>query len=396
MNKQRRDAEVLPLRRSDLGIEEFGEARVVRHVLEVGVGAGLDAVARVEADGLGEVLQAVVGISGHAGEDGESVKGIVGAGVLCEDGFEMSACVFVVAVVEQGDGEVETFLAGEELGLTSRGLLGACVDVHANPLGQFSGAGGEQLLEGGGGLVELAVLHEPEGGFVTGECLGALAAGGCGDGSGNGARTFGGGGSGVLHRASAVPVWWSNSRMGWEAPLHDGLSMFGFIRVGNKKVNPARCAGGSCVRFAGVDDGVEVGVVVHFELAVELETAVATAYLLPENVEAGGEVVALLAEQGEAVQISPAMGLGGGGALGLVGGVVELEREDREAVEDKSRGFGLQRGGGILLPGGRQQQAVDGFDQVVALLVEGVDGAFEAGYGGVGGAGLAHLVLLVP
>ena len=53
--------------------------------------------------------------------------------------------------------------------------------------------------------------------------------------------------------------------------------MFGFIRVGNKKVNPAWRTGGSCIRFVGVDSGVEVGVVIHLELAVELETAVAAA-----------------------------------------------------------------------------------------------------------------------
>ena len=49
-----------------------------------------------------------------------------------------------------------------------------------------------------------------------------------------------------------------------------------------------------------------------------------------------------------------------------------------------------------MLPGGGEEQAVDGFDQVVALLVEGVDGVLEAGDGGVGGIGLADLVFLVP
>ena len=60
------------------GVEEFGEAGVVGHALEVGVGAGLDAVLGVEADGFGEVLDAVLGVAGHAGEQGEAVEGVVG------------------------------------------------------------------------------------------------------------------------------------------------------------------------------------------------------------------------------------------------------------------------------------------------------------------------------
>jgi hypothetical protein len=172
--------------------------------------------------------------------------------------------------------------------------------------------------------------------------------------------------------------------------------MFGFIRLGNKKVNPAWRAAGSCVRFVGVYYGVEVGVVIHLELAVELETAAAAAYLLPELVEAGGEVHALLAEQGVAGQTALAMALGGGGAAALLCGVVELEREDREAVEDEAGGFGVERRIGTLLPGGSKKQPVDGFNQIVALLVEDVDGALKTGDGGVAGAGLADLVLLMP
>ena len=68
-------ARYLRFARLDLGVEELGEARVVCHVLEVGVGAGLDTISRVETDSLGEVLEACMGISGHAGQDGEAIKG---------------------------------------------------------------------------------------------------------------------------------------------------------------------------------------------------------------------------------------------------------------------------------------------------------------------------------
>ena len=144
----------------DLGVEEFGEAGVVGHVLEVGVGAGLDAVAGVLAYGLGEVFEAGVGIAGHAGEDGEAVEGIVRLVVGLEDGLELLAGVFVVAVVEQGDGVVVALLGGGEGVLALGGLLEACVDVHANAVGEVAGTGGQHLGEGCVGVFKLAGLHE--------------------------------------------------------------------------------------------------------------------------------------------------------------------------------------------------------------------------------------------
>jgi len=50
--------------------------------------------------------------------------------------------------------------------------------------------------------------------------------------------------------------------------------------------------------------------------------------------EAGGEVEPLLADQIEAGEIVQAVGLGGSGAMGLLGGVVELEREDGESIDE--------------------------------------------------------------
>jgi len=97
-----------------------------------------------------------------------------------------------------------------------------------------------------------------------------------------------------------------------------------------------------------VDGGVEVWVVIHLELSVELKAAMACEDLLPELVEAGGEVVALLAQQVETGEVALAMGLGGGGAMGLLGGVVDLEREDGEAVEDEAGRFGVERRGGVF------------------------------------------------
>ena len=82
---------------------------------------------------------------------------------------------------------------------------------------------------------------------------------------------------------------------------------------------------GECV---GVDRWIEIGVVVHLHLAIEFEAPFAAEGVLPEGIEAGGEIVALLIEQGEAAAILLVVGLRGRGAATLLGGVVDLERED--------------------------------------------------------------------
>jgi hypothetical protein len=55
---------------SGFGVEEFGEAGVFGYGVEVGVEAGLEAVLGVEADGFGQVLDALGVVAGHAGEQG--------------------------------------------------------------------------------------------------------------------------------------------------------------------------------------------------------------------------------------------------------------------------------------------------------------------------------------
>ena len=81
----------VPLRR--FRIEQFGKTRIVGHVLEVGVATGLDTVLRVELDGGDQVLKALLGLSGHAVENGEAVVRVVGFRVLLEDAFELVGSV---------------------------------------------------------------------------------------------------------------------------------------------------------------------------------------------------------------------------------------------------------------------------------------------------------------
>ncbi len=104
----------------------------------------------------------------------------------------------------------------------------------------------------------------------------------------------------------------------------------------------------------------------------------------------------MLAEQIEAGQIALAVGIGCGGAVCLLGGVVELEGEDGEAVEDEAGGLGVERRVGVLGSCGGEERAIHGLDEVVARLVERVDGALDGSDAGVGGPRLAGLVFLVP
>ena len=65
-------------------------------------------------------------------------------------------------------------------------------------------------------------------------------------------------------------------------------------------------------RGVAVDGGVEGGVVVHLELAIELESAGAGERFGPECIQAGGEIGALFFEHGEAGAI----------AVGVIGGSI--------------------------------------------------------------------------
>jgi hypothetical protein len=88
-----------------------------------------------------------------------------------------------------------------------------------------------------------------------------------------------------------------------------------------------------------VEDGIELRVVVHLHLAIDLEAPFAGEDLVPKLVEAIREVAALLFEDHEAVMVAEAVGVGGGLALGLFAGVVDLQGEDGEAVDDEAGGL---------------------------------------------------------
>ena len=63
-------------------VEQFGEARIVGHVAEVRIVACLEAGSRVQADGLGKVLQALTGAACQALQHGKAVPNEVELGIL--------------------------------------------------------------------------------------------------------------------------------------------------------------------------------------------------------------------------------------------------------------------------------------------------------------------------
>jgi len=145
------------------GVEEFGEAGVVGYGVEVGVGAGLEAVLGVEADGFGEVVDALLGVACHAGEQGEAVEGVVRGFVLQENFLEVLAGVFVVAVVEKRDGVVVPLFVAFKAGGALGDLGDASGDVHADAVGEVVWGGVEHQDESRVRLLVLAGLHELEG-----------------------------------------------------------------------------------------------------------------------------------------------------------------------------------------------------------------------------------------
>ena len=145
-----------------------------------------------------------------------------------------------------------------------------------------------------------------------------------------------------------------------------------------------------------IEDGVEVGIVVHLELAVEAEAAGSGEDLGPETVEALGEVETLLVKNGEALAVALVMSFGGVLAVGFLGGVVDLEREDGQAVDDQPGRFGVERGVGVLVAGEHEEPLVDAFDEVVPALVDAIDRVLDLGDAVVGDVRAARFVFLVP
>ena len=151
--------------------------------------------------------------------------------------------------------------------------------------------------------------------------------------------------------------------------------------------------------FRAVNGRIQGWVVVHLELPVKLETAFSGQSLLPKAVKAPGEVVALFFENRQALTVAVGVSYGRVGAFNLFGGMEELEREDGEAVDDDAGALGIQLGFGVGQVERAQmikQDHVAAFSEVVAALVDAVDGALYFRQVVVCGMGCAGIVFCVP
>ena len=59
-------------------IKKLGEARIVRHVIEIDVAARLDAILGIEADGARQVIEALLRLSRDAVEHRQAIMRIIG------------------------------------------------------------------------------------------------------------------------------------------------------------------------------------------------------------------------------------------------------------------------------------------------------------------------------
>ena len=144
-----------------------------------------------------------------------------------------------------------------------------------------------------------------------------------------------------------------------------------------------------------VENGVQRWIVIHLELSVEFKPSLSVRNSGPERGKAAGEIGALHLEKKQAVAVALPMGFVRIRTRCLLSGVESFKGEDGESIEDEAGCFGVQGGVGVLLDGCEQEQ-IDLLDEVVAPLIEAVDGALDDGDDRVGGSGVARLIFLVP
>src|SRR5258708_404292 len=84
-----------------LGVEHLREAWIVCHVLEVGIVLRLEAVLRIQADSVRQMLERAFNLSCKAIQAGETVESKISFGVLLLDFFHVSARLVVLASIHQ-------------------------------------------------------------------------------------------------------------------------------------------------------------------------------------------------------------------------------------------------------------------------------------------------------
>src|SRR6266568_1159176 len=109
-------------------IEQLGKAGIVSHVSEIGIVAGLEAVAGIEPDCFGQVLETLAGAAGKTFKHGEAVPDKVQSRTLGRQVLKVLTGSYEVAEVHKRDGEVVVLLWSVEGVLNPIRLLIANID----------------------------------------------------------------------------------------------------------------------------------------------------------------------------------------------------------------------------------------------------------------------------
>ncbi len=135
--------------------------------MKVVVDSGLQSVLRIQFDGAPQIVETFLRLAGDGVQQRKTVERIVGLGYLGQDVVEVVACVFVIAVVQLRDGEIEVLFRRRETETRLFELPLAGNDVHPAALLDFDGSVGSQLLKRSQGAVVLALLEQLHGSLIV-------------------------------------------------------------------------------------------------------------------------------------------------------------------------------------------------------------------------------------
>src|SRR6185437_7866369 len=150
-------------------IEEFGKARIVRHVVEVRIAARLNAVLRIQLNRLVQMVQALLSLPGDAVQYRQPVVRVIRHGVFLQQALELVARVFIIACVQQRNGVVVLLLCASKGQPILLSVALAHRQVGPRPLQQFRRSVMSQLFKKRARLVELPFLHPLHGVLVLRE-----------------------------------------------------------------------------------------------------------------------------------------------------------------------------------------------------------------------------------
>jgi hypothetical protein len=91
-----------------------------------------------------------------------------------------------------------------------------------------------------------------------------------------------------------------------------------------------------------VKNGIQVGIVIHFQLPIYLKAEFSVQHALPQAIEAGCQVVPLRFQDCQSLPVALAVACWGSRPLDFFERVVAFQSQNREPVQHQPRCFGMQ------------------------------------------------------